>query len=211
MAFLLDKLISARRFLFHLTTSENLVHIRQTALLKPAAALMRRAKRIELLRARRSTHVPSQTGKRSIVLRDQSPLHRRNVELLDGFGFEDFVESLNNRVFFWPGKDGGPSDYGVRHFERYENEHPVILRVGFRSLVAANPSAKPLFCAYNSGSPRCYMGNKSPRGPNTFLEAQRFAGTLSEVVEVTFEREILLPSDTEYAQHPTGKWRTLFG
>ena len=44
----------------------------------------------------------------------------------NGFVFEDLVEILNGRVFFWPGAVGGPISYGVRHFERYQNEKPVI-------------------------------------------------------------------------------------
>ena len=139
MSFSLEKFINARPFLYHLTASQNLAHIRQTRLLRPAAVLMKQAGRTELLRQRRPTHEPIQIGKWKIVLRDQSPLHRGNLKLLEGTDFEDFIESLNSRVFFWPGRVSGPTDYGVRHFERYQNEHPAILRVRFQSLIEANP------------------------------------------------------------------------
>lgn len=211
MAFLLEQFNDARPFLYHLTDSKNLVHMRETGFLKPAAALLRQAGRAELLRTRRSIYVAIHGNNRCIVLRDQTPLHRGNIKLLDGYEFEDFVESLNNRVFFWSGNASGPSAYGMRHFKRYEGERPVILRLGFQSLLEVNSSAKPLFCAYNSGSPRCFMGEKSPRGRDTFLEAQCFGGTISKVVEVTFDQEMVLPSSTEYGRRPDGRWKTLFG
>ena len=37
---------------------------------------------------------------------------------------------------------------------------------------------------FNSGSPRWSSGKPSPRGPNTFAEARRFAATTTQVVEV---------------------------
>ena len=55
------------------------------------------------------------------------------------------------------------------------------------------------------------MGEKSPRGPKTFLEAAHFGGTLSKVVEVTFDQGIVLPCDVEYANSPNGRWRLLVG
>ena|SRR5712691_7943752 len=98
-----------------------------------------------------------------IVVRDQAPLHEGNLSLPRGYTFEDFIESLNGRIFFWPGSAAGPIPHGIRHFERYEQECPVILRVEFQSLLHANPGAEPLYCRYNSGSPRCSNGKKSPR------------------------------------------------
>jgi hypothetical protein len=148
-------------------------------------------------------------GNTLILLRDQAPLHRGNLILPSGFSFEDLVEHLNRRIFFWSGTARGPNSYGVRHFERYKQEHPVLLRIGFRSLLLANPRAEPLFCKYNSGAPRCSYGRKSPRGPHTFLPAAVFSGTPGQVVEVTFCSEIELPTDTELGRQPTGPWGLL--
>jgi hypothetical protein len=170
---------------------------------------MERAARTDLLRRRRTRHEPVVVGGAEILVRDQAPLHKGNLQLLDGYSFEDFVESLNRRIFFWPGGPGGPISYGVRHFERYREESPVILRISFQSLLKANPSASPQYCKYNSGSPRCSDGNKSPRGPNTFLSIHDFSGTPSQVVEVTFDREIQLPKDSEFGANPKGPWRPL--
>ena len=81
----------------------------------------------------------------------------------------------------------------MRHFERHEQEGPVILRVEFQSLLRANPAAEPLNCRYNSDSPRCSSGKQS-RGPSTFLLAEEFNGRPSQAVEVTFVGQIVLPA-----------------
>lgn len=148
-------------------------------------------------------------GNTLILLRDQAPLHRGNLKLPNGFSFEEFVESLNRRVFFWPGTTKGPISYGLRHYERYRQESPVLLRINYQSLVQVNPSAVPLFCRYNSGSPRCSNGRKSPRGPDTFVPTTDFKGTPSQVVEVTFSSEIELPAHTKFGTKPNGPWSFL--
>ena len=144
-----------------------------------------------------------------ILVRDQAPLHSGNLELPNGFSFADFIESINRNVFFWPGTEAGPISYGLRHFERYRQERPVLLRVDYQSLILSNPAAIPLFCKYNSGAPRCSNGKKSPRGLNTFLSAVAFNGTPSQVVEVTFRSAIKLPAGTKIGRHPNGPWHSL--
>lgn len=68
------------------------------------------------------------------------------------------MQTCNNRIFFWLGGTAGLTPYGIRRFERYE-EDPVIL------VLHANPSAEPLSCRYPSGSPGLSNGKKSPGGP----------------------------------------------
>lgn len=165
--------------------------------------------RDDLLRVGRGRHEKIIINGTTISVRDQGPLHAGNMQLSGGYSFADFVESLNSRIFFWPGTAGGPISYGVRHFKRYKEERPAIVRIASQSLFAANPSVEPLFCSYDSGSPRCSNGKKSPRGPNTFLDSDHFIGTPSQVVEVTFDREVLLPADTEVGSAPSGPWTPL--
>jgi hypothetical protein len=175
----------------------------------PAATLLRLAGRLDLLCTPRRGSIAVVVEGRTIVLRDQKPLHKGNIRLPNGFRFEDFVESLNQRIFFWPGTSKTAILYGIRHFEHYEHEKPVLLRIKFQSLLDSNPGAVPLFCRFNSGSPRCSYGNRSPRGPNTFVSGDDFRETPSSVVEVTFDRQLTLPADTELGRRPTGPWQRL--
>src|SRR5439155_7137821 len=101
------------------------------------------------------------------VIRDQWPLYAGNIALEARCSFEDIIQLLNERVFFWPGWHTGPIGYGRRHFERYENESPAILRVPTEKLYAANSDASPQYCRYNSGLPRCSNGLGRPRGTST--------------------------------------------
>jgi uncharacterized protein DUF7002 len=199
-----------RPHLYHLTDRSNLDLIRATGTLLCAADLMKRAGRSNLLRTRRLNHEPLEISGSRVVLRDQEPLRSGNIELTGGFTFEDFVEELNAKVFFWPGNDDGPIPSGKRHFTCYKSESPVMLRCRFQSLLSANPSTEPLFCPYNSGAPRTVNGKKSPRGPTTFSKACDFPRRRSEVVEVTFVRKVVLPPDAELRYSPAGPWQSLF-
>ena len=126
-----------------------------------------------------------------------------------GYTFDQFIESLNRRIFFWPGTDASPISYGIRHFERYRSEHPTMLRIDFQSLLSSNPADEPRYCRYNSGAPRCSHGQKSPRGPNTFQSADQFVGTPSAVVEVAFSGPLVLPANVKIGRLPSGPWRPL--
>lgn len=205
----LENYADTRPYLYHLTHRDNLNHIRDLQRLFPAAVLLEKAGRIDLMRTPRRYSVQLTVDNRTIVLRDQRPLYEGKMRLPRGFTFGQFVETLNRRIFFWPGNESGPTDYGKRHFECYKDEKPVILRIDFRSLSHINFSINPLFCRYNSGSPRVTNGNRSPRGPNTFLSAANFYETPSKVVEVTFDSAITLPTDTEFGVHPEGPWKKL--
>jgi hypothetical protein len=142
-----------------------------------------------------------------IELRDQAPLHAGNMALDDGWTFDDFVAHLNERGFFWPGGDAGPISYGARHYERYAVEKPAILRIATAALLAENPERPPHFCRYNSGSPRCSNGRKSPRTARTFVRGEEADFGLGSVVEVTFVGEVRLPARVELGAQPRGPWR----
>ncbi len=205
----LERFRRSRPFLYHLTDRENLARIRRSNKLTPAAILMGDSGRKDLLRERRRNHEVIKIGEDIVRLRDQAPLHQGNVTFPFRYTFGDFIENLNSRVFFWPGNFDRPISYGLRHFERYRDERPVIVRVPVESVMKANPEAEPQFCAYNSGSPRCSHGKRSPRGPDTFTPAAAFSEGPSQVVEVTFNREISLPDDSQVGSSPTGPWRRL--
>ncbi len=173
-----------------------------------AAALLDAAGEQRLVRERRRDHVPLLIGEDRVVLRDQAPLYDRNVEYEQGWRFADLDEFLNQFVYFWPGTSSGPSDYGQRHFARYADEQPVIVRVPTAALFEV-ANVAPSFSAFNTGSPRCSGGRRSPRGPGTFSEADAFPRSWSRVVEVAFRGSASLPPNTEWGQEPQGPWQVL--
>src|SRR5262249_15322688 len=152
------------------------------------------AGRPALIDHKRSSHIAVEVDGHQVWLRDQAPLHRGNVHLHGEWTFDDLVNSLNARAFFWPGTADRPISYGLRHFERYRREPCAILVLPTDATFAANRTREPLFCRYNSGSPRCTAGRPSPRGPATFVPAADFKGVPSQVVEVTYLQGVKLPA-----------------
>jgi hypothetical protein len=165
---------------------------------------------MDLMGTRRRNHERLTVEGQVILVRDQENLYTGNMTLPRGYEIADFVENLNSRVFFWPGTIEGPIRHGVRRYERYQTEQPVILRLEYESLIDANSSSSPEFCRYNSGSPRCSQGKKSPRGPHTFVPATSYQGKTGQIVEVTFKGEVALPANTLFGTGPTGPWLPLF-
>jgi uncharacterized protein DUF7002 len=162
-----------------------------------------------MLRNRRDQAVTIKVETEHVILRDQAPLNKGNIRFENGWSFAKFVEHLNRHVFFWSGWKTGPISYGVRQFQRYCSEQPVILRCSFRLIRGENPGANPFFCKYNSGSPRCSNGQRSARGATTFSTAQNADFTPGNVVEVVFHGSVILPPDTEY-KNGDGRWRPLY-
>ena len=177
--------------------------------LEPANSLFRAAGRPDLQRSRRRGHIDIKIDGDIIRIRDQDPLHRGNVRLLDGWTFEDLVSHLNDHIFLWPGTEAGPNSYGQRHFDRYISEKPVVLRFRTVEILSSNKGAEALFSKYNSGAPRCTGGKGSPRGPRVFVNSAGFGYPASAVVEVTFRSRVLLPQMTEMARSTLGPWTRL--
>jgi len=204
-----DEFTRTRPYLFHLTDRDNVSRIRDVRVLHSAAVLMQQAGDTSYLRQKRRTSIQIAIADRVVCIRDQQPLHAGNIRFHGEYAFEDVVQSLNERVFFWPGKVDGPIDYGERHFERYVDDQPVILRVSTADLFNANSGVSPFYCRYNSGSPRCSKGLGSPRGPNTFVASTQADFAPSSTVEVTFEKQVVLPAQVEVGDTIVGPWRSL--
>lgn len=189
--------------LYHLTAAENVERILAGGGLAAAAGLYAEAGCAERARVRRPESERVRVNGDVVHIRDQAPLFAGNVTLQDAWAFEDLVEHLNGHVFFWPGRDQRPIDYGQRHFARYQNEACKVLVVNTAALVEANAGNPPLFCRHNSGSPRCHpKAGKSPRGPDTFLAADRFGHSPGRVVEVVFRDRVSLPREGLEVREP---------
>jgi hypothetical protein len=180
-------------------------------MLESTEKLMQRAGQEKLLRERRKVHVKLNVEGETILVRDQAPLHRGNIGFEEGWTFEQFVAHLNRRVFFWPGREGGPLPYGVRHFLRYAAEGPVILRIPSGLLLAANPHAAIQFSRCNSGSPRYNGGVAAVRGMSTFVSAADAVFRAAQVVELTIANAAALPEDSQVGFDPAGPWTNLLG
>jgi hypothetical protein len=209
MSFENAQFMKARPFLFHLTYRNNLDEIRRSRTLFCAASLMQTAGDTSYLRRKRSSSIQLQIKTTTIHLRDQQPLHAGNIRLKGGWSYDDLIQSLNERVFFWPGTTNGPISYGVRHFRRYADESPVLLRVATKELFEKNSDITAQYCKYNSGSPRCTQGKGSSRGPETFMLSTKARYTPCNVVEVTFEKRVILPSQVQLADTLNGPWADL--
>ena len=198
-----------RPYLYHLTAESNISSIKATRELQSASTVLEGLDRERLLRTKRSSSLRLALNGHSFSLRDQEPLHAGNMDLQQGWTFGDVIEMLNRHVFFWPGNASGPIDYGVRHFSRYEDigERLVVLRVPTLDLVTANHSCPPKFCRYNSGSPRCSGGKKSPRGEDTFQPGSSVSGAPSKVVEVVFGGKVWLPGSAGYGILHGDRWQ----
>ena len=207
MSFTNAQFAKTRPFLFHLTDQNNVPAIARSRILYSASLLMQQSGDSHFLRRKRPEHVIVRIGGTAIKIRDQQPLYAGKASLEENWQFENLIEELNRRIFFWPGNDNGPVDSGVRHFQRYISEDPVVLRIATEDILSINSDTIPMFCKYNSGSPRCSKGLGSPRGPNTFLPCNEANFTPSQVVEITFEKQVTLPTDIYISNSVTGPWR----
>lgn len=203
-----SRFIQARPYLFHLTSRTNLACIRDERALFSASYLLHRAGRMDLNRVRRIDPTKIDVDGDTVELRDQRPLHRGPMRLEGGWTYEDFVEHVNGLVFFWPGGENGPISYGVRHFARYREETPVIIRIPTGELIRGG--RRVLYSRCNSGAPRCSRGMHARRGPNTFVGADQFDGRPGQVVEVAFQGRIAIPRSAMRSGVGGEIWRPLW-
>ena len=210
MPFTLQKFQSLRPYLFHLTDQRNVERIRRTGQLVSATRLLGAAKRHAVISAKRPESMPVTVDGEEVWIRDQRPLHAGNVGFQDGWTFEDLLKALNDKVFFWPGTVAGPISYGIRHYERYATDGPALLRLSSSRVLTANAPTTPLFCRYNSGSPRWTNGVASPRGPRTFVPCTDAEFSAAAVVEVVLCGTVQIPGCAEVAASFAGPWTPLF-
>jgi hypothetical protein len=190
--------------LYHCTARVNLPCIEQTRVLWSAAALA--PDRAHTVRDRPE---PVKFGCYVVTLCDQRALRPGQMQLTDG-SLQGFLVALSSRVFFWPGDQDRPNDYGQNFIDKYSarGQHPTVLRVAFLPLLQTNPGVTAYFCKFNSGAPRMWNGRKSPRGQDTFQTAEEWSGWPSDVAEVSFLHKVILPDCTEVREAGAG-WRPL--
>ncbi len=189
----LEKFIEKTPYLYHLTSQENAANIINQQKLFSTNELIAQSGNKDyekVKREKRPVHLKLSVNGVTVDIRDQQPISMVALPkcLTDGWNVGDFLHHLNDRVFMWPTLKRLWS-----HFNRYENEKPVIFRFSTRELLEANPHVK--FCRLNSGATRAnsYLGGKAPeRGSQTFQIAENFNFPIGNVAEVTFEKECVV-------------------
>jgi hypothetical protein len=206
----INKFIKERPYLYHLTSRENASKIIEQRRIYSANMLIDLSDEIEyekIKRQRRIGHQEIKINGAAYFLRDQRPISELALSkcLTHQWCVSDFLEHLNDRVFMWP-----TINRLKRHFDRYEEEKPVIFRFPTKEIVESNSHVK--FCRLNSGATRAnsYLGGRAPeRGPNTFLLAEDYHLSIGSVAEVTFEGECFIHCNFYTSEHPDGDYNLI--
>ncbi len=202
----LGKFIEYTPYLYHLTSKQNARNIIRGKKLFSANALidMSDEKEKSIKKNKRFVHKSIHIDGVEVLLRDQRPISEKALAkcLTDGWGVDDFLFHLNNRVFMWSNLRRL-----TRHFNRYVDEEPIIFRFSTSNIIEANPHVK--FARLNTGATRAnsYLGGKAPeRGPNTFQAAKHYEFPIASVAEVTFEKNCIIAGDYGVDLHPDGNF-----
>lgn len=120
--------------------------------------------REKILRSRRNESIPlEREGLTRAVVRDQLPLREKSLEqCLTDMTLEEWLETLNSRVFFWVDEPHLENLLGARAYKA--DAHDVIT-VDTAALVERD-AAKIRLSPINSGST---LYTPSPRGSQTFM------------------------------------------
>lgn len=195
----LSTYLDLRPFLFHTTALENKASILNGMRLFSAETFVARAVPpipFALDKRRERSVALLLTDGSTVTIRDQKPLASGHIDFESGWDLQRLTRRLNQLVFLWPGTLNGPIGPGRSHANRYvrAGEALLFLRMPAASLLT---ETRGLFASVNSGSPRTVNGLKSRRGGDTFLLAEFFTGSPSDVVEVAFDTTVDLPPTSE--------------
>lgn len=197
MPFTLVEFAELRPYLYHVTAAENVRPIAQTRRLAPAAELLRRAGRLDLLAVLRREPVSLRLHQDIITIKDHGPLIEANIAFEQGCNLARYIALLNEYVFFWPGDECNTIGSGVRHRAHYGGNRSAMIRIQFASLQAANMGVAPHFTRCNSGSARIQLGRRVPRGALTFQDLDGVNWRRSQTIEVAFKGALTLPEHVD--------------
>ena len=209
----INKLISSREFIYHLTSRENLDSILDHGIIYSTNRIIEHAEltpqeKESTVSERRPGHLFVNSMGNEMMIRDQRPISIKSLNkcLLGGITAGEFISHLNDRVFFWPTL----KRLNI-HFERYKNEQPKIIRLQTSDVIQINEESLRL-CRWNSGATRClphYGGAPPPRGLESFMKLDDYDLSVGSIAEVTFEKQCILPDRIWVADSPNGPWEEL--
>jgi hypothetical protein len=169
-----EQLIELYPRLFHMANagswptiqSEGLLSTRQLVdACNPAQAV-----RDAILRQRRPRSITlTHPTQGQVIVRDQGPLREDNLRAcLDSMTVQEWLDMLNDRVFFWLHPDKLSTLLRARLYRNHEHD---VLTVDTRSLLATH-AANIRLSPVNSGA--TIFPNASQRGPETFLHIKDY-------------------------------------
>lgn len=210
MSLTLETFVNSRRYAFHVCGAVNFDAIRKTRTLRSAQSILLGTDHENLLRGRRQRTEEVSINGAMIQLRDHKPLIPANIEFVDSYSLEDFIDELNARVFLWAGTEAGPCESGRNHIRKYQAEGSVfIIRTPTRQLIAVNGEEHLEITFCNSGSARQNQGQRAKRGSSTFMQLEIANRQPGETVEITFRGQAHLPAEAKYAKNLSGPWLSL--
>jgi len=207
MGFQLSDFAAKRPVAYHVTRQENLPLIRASRALYSAGKLLTLGGREDLLRAQRRGNITLQVGEHSAIVRDQDRLVAGSLDLAPGISLPDYIAYLNRWIFFWPGDWQAPSSR-TKDIASATGEVAVI-RISVTALFSRNAGLTPAFSQVNSGAARHHTGKPAKRDLNVHRRAGIFRTKATDVVEMVFEDEAMLPDNAEVAQSISGPWSAL--
>lgn len=123
---------------------------------------------------------------------------------------QDYLDELNQRVFFWPGTLKGPVPSGRRHFGRYSKEDDAfVIRAPLDPVLDANTDRVLFVAKCNSGAARHHGSQPARRGPKTFVTLDEALFPPSLVVELSFLDRVELPRESQFSNSLQGPWQPL--
>lgn len=206
-----QKFISLRPYLYHLTDERNIENIIRSRSLLSTQRIVESSNiedKANFLRNKRQDHEVVSLDGLEYRIRDQRPISLLALSkcLTNNWETGDFIGHLNIRVFFWC-----TIDRLSRHFTRYEQENPTIIRCQTADVLELN-GERVEYCRINSGAtrPNSYLGGIAPyRGPDTFLRSDLSPLTPGTVAEVTVLDCCVLPEVCFSSKSPEGPWERL--
>jgi hypothetical protein len=188
----IDQFVDLYPRLFHMAAEGSWDSIRDNGLLSTESIVdssgLSLDDRAQILRERRPSSVEFTHPRLGLVsIRDQKPLRIQFLEpALTDMTVEEWLEVLNNRVFFWPTRE---KLEGLLGAQQYRNRTQDVITIDTRSLLEVHAEAARL-SPINSGA--TLYPNAAVRGQDTFSRIRDFdyeasrrrRGAASAIVEL---------------------------
>jgi hypothetical protein len=168
-----DELVRLHPVLFHMAEDGTWPSVRAHGLLSTRAIVdlfaTDESVRTQVLSVVRTASIAIEHPERGrVVVRDQGPLKFLNQCLTEGTTAQDYLDALNERVFFWLSCSRLKRLLGAR---RYRDNAATVIHVDTARLLARHADAVQL-APYNTGS--MHVPSAPRRGTDVFVDVDRY-------------------------------------